>query len=431
MPVQTPRLAAQAPFAAQPGQFAAQALFAAQPGQFATQAPFAAQPGPVMTQVQPASQFGTTTRAPFSVQAPTGSRTPQMLPASQFGTAARAPFSVQAPAGSRTPPISQSASPRGPATRAPFGVQGPAGFGTPPIAQYSVRQSPSMELLRAPLPEAQFQEIDVMRGGRVVERDFIQVPMPQSPRTNGLVVRREGSTGDLLQQAAFQEFDVIRGGRAVERDFIQVPMPQSPRTNGQVVRREGSTGDLLQQAQFQEIDVIRGSGVAREFIQVPMPQSPRRNGQVVRREGSTGDLLLQAEVRRRQAAEDRVQDLEGLVARLRQRIAALEGKRQPNDAKQRALDLVEPEDNGMLSDPIDRSICEYLERNPDFPVSVQKVAPNHYVFGDRGTAYVTQRGEHIVVRVGGGFKSLQVFMDERALMVTREAAAALVEKNRE
>ena len=72
-------------------------------------------------------------------------------------------------------------------------------------------------------------------------------------------------------------------------------------------------------------------------------------------------------------------------------------------------------------DPIDSAICEYLERNPDFPVSIQKVASNHYVFGDRGTVYVTQRGEHIVVRVGGGFKSLQVFMDERALMVTRGA----------
>lgn len=125
--------------------------------------------------------------------------------------------------------------------------------------------------------------------------------------------------------------------------------------------------------------------------------------------------------------------MEALVGRLRQRIGVLEGGKRPSaaDAKQQALDLevMEPEDNGMLRDPIDRSICEYLERNPDFPVSVQKVAPNYYVFGDRGTVYVTQRGEHIVVRVGGGFKSLQVFMDERALMVTREAAAALVEKN--
>lgn len=79
-------------------------------------------------------------------------------------------------------------------------------------------------------------------------------------------------------------------------------------------------------------------------------------------------------------------------------------------------------------DPIDQAICEYLERNPDFPVSIQKVADNYYVFGDRGTVYVTKRGEHIVVRVGGGFKSLQVFMDERALMVTRENATALNER---
>merc|ERR1712224_450510 len=139
----------------------------------------------------------------------------------------------------------------------------------------------------------------------------------------------------------------------------------------------------------------------------------------------SGDL--QTEISRRQAAEARVRDLEALVTRLRQRIVVLEGKRaSPSDVKQQYF---EAEEDGMLDDPIDRTICEYLERNPDFPVSVQKVAPNYYVFGDRGTVYVTQRGEHIVVRVGGGFKSLQVFMDERALMVTREAAAALSEKS--
>lgn len=138
----------------------------------------------------------------------------------------------------------------------------------------------------------------------------------------------------------------------------------------------------------------------------------------------SGDL--QAEIARRQAAEARVRELEALVSRLRQRCAALEGKRvAASEPQQQGL---ESEEDGMLTDPIDRTICEYLERNPDFPVSVQKVAPNYYVFGDRGTVYVTQRGEHIVVRVGGGFKSLQVFMDERALMVTREAAAALSEK---
>jgi len=88
-------------------------------------------------------------------------------------------------------------------------------------------------------------------------------------------------------------------------------------------------------------------------------------------------------------------------------------------------------ENGVDMNPddaIDKAICAYLERNPDFPVSIQKVAPNYYVFGDRGTVYVTERGKHIVVRVGGGFKSLQVFMDERALMLTRETASALSER---
>jgi len=159
---------------------------------------------------------------------------------------------------------------------------------------------------------------------------------------------------------------------------------------------------------------------------------------------------LQAEIARRQAAESRVRELEALVAKLRGRLAVLEGRREGSpghgghgDTGRRHRCETPPSanrdrgDHGNSSgvdpigeDPIDVAICEYLERNPDFPVSIQKVAPNYYVFGDRGTVYVTKRGEHIVVRVGGGFKSLQVFMDERALMVTRENAAALSEKNK-
>lgn len=166
-----------------------------------------------------------------------------------------------------------------------------------------------------------------------------------------------------------------------------------------------------------------------EVVQAHAPQTLSAPAHVTRREVS-GDYQLQAEVARRQAAEHRVRDLEALVARLRGRIAVLEGKtpaRSTGDAKHSARVEVE-EEEPTTDDPIDRAICNYLERNPDFPVVVQKVANNYYVFGDRGTVYVTQRGEHIVVRVGGGFKSLQVFMDERALMVTREAAAALGEK---
>lgn len=145
---------------------------------------------------------------------------------------------------------------------------------------------------------------------------------------------------------------------------------------------------------------------------------------------------LQAEVARRQTAEARVHELEALVAKLRGRIATLEGGRRGGaagsggSAGQRSTKEKPSDDDGGVpnDDPIDRAICEYLELNPDFPVSIQKVATNYYVFGDRGTVYVTQRGDHNVVRVGGGFKSLQVFMDERALMVTRENASALTER---
>jgi len=146
----------------------------------------------------------------------------------------------------------------------------------------------------------------------------------------------------------------------------------------------------------------------------------------MQREATGATTALQAEIARRQAAEARVRELEALVARLRLRVDMLEGGR-PVPIKQRAIVEMEEEESA-IDDPIDRAICEYLERNPDFPVSVQKVAPNYYVFGDRGTVYVTQRGEHIVVRVGGGYKSLQVFMDERALMVTGDATTSVNQK---
>eukprot|EP00928_Gymnodinium_smaydae_P086798 TRINITY_DN71221_c0_g1_i1.p2 TRINITY_DN71221_c0_g1~~TRINITY_DN71221_c0_g1_i1.p2 ORF type:complete len:290 (+),score=61.81 TRINITY_DN71221_c0_g1_i1:72-941(+) len=167
-----------------------------------------------------------------------------------------------------------------------------------------------------------------------------------------------------------------------------------------------------------------------------------------------GGARLEVEIARRQAAEARARELEALVAQLRRRIANLEagggatrgarggasprgrqGSQPPATSRQRKSG---PATNGAatakeeempLDDPIDRSICEYLERHPDFPVPIQKVAQNNYVFGDRGTVYITQRGQHTVVRVGGGFKSLQVFMDERALMVTGDTAAALSQKS--
>ena len=40
--------------------------------------------------------------------------------------------------------------------------------------------------------------------------------------------------------------------------------------------------------------------------------------------------------------------------------------------------------------------------------------------------YVTQRGDHFVVRVGGGYKSLQTFMDERTLYQGSGSAAGRV-----
>jgi len=62
------------------------------------------------------------------------------------------------------------------------------------------------------------------------------------------------------------------------------------------------------------------------------------------------------------------------------------------------------EEGAQEAAPAASIVDGFLERHPDFPVVAQKVAPNHYTFGDRGTVYVTQRGDHIVVRVGGGFK---------------------------
>jgi len=147
------------------------------------------------------------------------------------------------------------------------------------------------------------------------------------------------------------------------------------------------------------------------------------------------DPRLEAEIARRTAAEARVRELEALVGRLKSRIVKLEGSqtRRGGTTDGSATKNAGPTTTASVEvprdSPIDKAIGIYLERNPDFPVSIQKIAPNHYVFGDRGAVYVTQRGEHIVVRVGGGFKSLQVFMDERALMVTREHASTLAERS--
>ncbi|CAE7530485.1 unnamed protein product [Symbiodinium natans] len=126
---------------------------------------------------------------------------------------------------------------------------------------------------------------------------------------------------------------------------------------------------------------------------------------------------LQAEVARRKAAESRVQELEALVARLQNRVAVLEAEGKPKGGPRRSAPARKQDADAQVSaedeeeDSIDTAIRTYLEHNPDFPVSIQKVAPNYYVFGDRGTVYIQQRGEHVVVRVGGGYKSLQVFMD--------------------
>lgn len=182
------------------------------------------------------------------------------------------------------------------------------------------------------------------------------------------------------------------------------------------------------------------------------PNSARAGGGG--RQGGPGSGTLQEEISRRLAAEARTRELEATIAQLRRRIATLETDKRRLSAAVSATPSKAPshvaaaaEDGTPLmtsarplvagsrglgevtttvvarpadmtpDDPIDKAICAYLEKNPDFPVSIQKVAPKHYVFGDRGTVYVTERGNHIVVRVGGGFKSLQVFMDERALMV--------------
>mmetsp|Transcript_38499 Transcript_38499/g.100788 ORF Transcript_38499/g.100788 Transcript_38499/m.100788 type:complete len:247 (+) Transcript_38499:40-780(+) len=72
------------------------------------------------------------------------------------------------------------------------------------------------------------------------------------------------------------------------------------------------------------------------------------------------------------------------------------------------------EDKFDEGDPIDGAIRSYLILNPDFPVSIKKVSPGFYDFGDRNKVHITKRGGHIVVRVGGGYKSLETFLDERA-----------------
>jgi hypothetical protein len=142
-----------------------------------------------------------------------------------------------------------------------------------------------------------------------------------------------------------------------------------------------------------------------------LPSAPLSPGATAAKPPPDATLLqqLQWSEDRRAAAEQRIQELTALASKLQSRLDAI--------TTAGGLDALKPPPppSTEREDGIDRFIRQYLKEHPDYKVQVKKLAPNFYQFGDSGKVYVAKRGEHCVVRVGGGYKSLITYMDERVL----------------
>lgn len=81
------------------------------------------------------------------------------------------------------------------------------------------------------------------------------------------------------------------------------------------------------------------------------------------------------------------------------------------------VDRAAPASTVLGSDRIDQRIQEYLETFPEFNFFVEKLRQGWYKFGKpiSKKVYMKVVGNDIVVRVGGGYKELQKFLDEYRL----------------
>mmetsp|Transcript_81856 Transcript_81856/g.144845 ORF Transcript_81856/g.144845 Transcript_81856/m.144845 type:complete len:603 (+) Transcript_81856:145-1953(+) len=89
-----------------------------------------------------------------------------------------------------------------------------------------------------------------------------------------------------------------------------------------------------------------------------------------------------------------------------------------NVVDQKIIDVDRPLSQNLLGhDRIDQTIQEYLDSFPDFYFYVEKLKQGWYKFGKpiSKKVYMKVVGNDIVVRVGGGYKELQKFLDEYRL----------------
>ncbi|KAF4701160.1 hypothetical protein FOZ63_017345, partial [Perkinsus olseni] len=64
----------------------------------------------------------------------------------------------------------------------------------------------------------------------------------------------------------------------------------------------------------------------------------------------------------------------------------------------------------LRADQIDRAILEYMDTHPEFTISVKKCGPGVYTIGNKRMR-LTTRGELTVVRIGGGYYTLEEYFD--------------------
>merc|ERR1712032_705285 len=74
------------------------------------------------------------------------------------------------------------------------------------------------------------------------------------------------------------------------------------------------------------------------------------------------------------------------------------------------------------NDGIDAKLQAYFDQYPDFDLDVKKLRPGWYLFGQPigKKVYIKMNGrDSAVLKIGGGFKALEKFLDEHRLGLLR------------
>ncbi|KAF4657167.1 hypothetical protein FOL47_008562 [Perkinsus chesapeaki] len=74
------------------------------------------------------------------------------------------------------------------------------------------------------------------------------------------------------------------------------------------------------------------------------------------------------------------------------------------------VSLKSSKESAARADHIDKAILEYMDTHPEFTVTVKKHEPGVYTIGNRKMR-LTTRGDMVVVRIGGGYHTLEEYFD--------------------